>query len=88
MEEEKYLIEDNHGMIIATNMNLQNALIMCKALFETYCLEDDISYSIVRMQKIDEVKHKCSDLLDKLYLSGLSEKQIALVEKMQDVLEV
>ena len=31
---------------------------------------------------------KCSDLLDKLYLSGLSEKQIALVEKMQDVLGV
>ena len=53
MEEKKYLIEDNHGTIIATNMNLQNALIICKALFETYYLEDDISYSIVRMQKIE-----------------------------------
>lgn len=53
MEENKYLIEDNHGTIVATNMNLENALIMCKALFETYYLEDDISYSIVRMQKIE-----------------------------------
>lgn len=39
-------------------------------------------------KKLDEIKNKCSDLLDKLYLSGLSEKQIVLVEKMQDVLGV
>lgn len=58
MEEKKYLIEDNRGMIIATNMNLQNALIMCKALFETYYLEDDISYSIIRMQEIKECEIK------------------------------
>lgn len=38
--------------------------------------------------KVKELKDKCSDLLDKLYLSGLSAKQIALVEKMQDVLGV
>lgn len=58
MEEKKYLIEDNHGAIIATDMDLQNVLIMCKALFETYYLEDDISYSIVRMQEIKECERK------------------------------
>ena len=35
-----------------------------------------------------KIKQECSKLLDKLYLSGLSEKQIVLVEKMQDVLGV
>lgn len=35
-----------------------------------------------------ELGDECSPLLDKLYLGGLSPKQIALVEKMQDVLGV
>ena len=39
-------------------------------------------------QQIEKMKNECSGLLDKLYLSGLKEKQIALVEKMQDILGV
>lgn len=38
--------------------------------------------------QIEKMKNECSTLLDKLYLSGLKEKQIALIEKMQDVLGV
>lgn len=39
-------------------------------------------------EQTEEMKNKCSTLLDKLYLSGLKPNQIALVERMQDILGV
>lgn len=41
-----------------------------------------------QLEQTEEMKNKCSTLLDKLYLSGLKPNQVALVERMQDVLGV
>lgn len=48
MGENLYSIENKIGSVIANNLNLENALIFVKALFETYHAEDGIGYKIVR----------------------------------------
>lgn len=49
----------------------------------------NVSYQLEgRELELKELKDKCSSLLDKLYLIGLTPKQIAIVEQLQDVLGV
>lgn len=51
MNEILYCIEDQLGNIIAKDLNLDNAMIFVKALFNEYFNEDDISYTIKRQKE-------------------------------------
>ena len=68
----------------------ENAVVECtKQITDLENKLANVSYLLEgREVELNELIDKCSSLLDKLYLSGLSPKQIALVEKMQDVLGV
>lgn len=52
MEQYLYYILDEHDNIIASDMTMDTALILLKALFMEYYNEPDISYQIVRKSNI------------------------------------
>ena len=52
MEQYLYSILDEHGNIIASDMTMDTALILLKALCMEYYNEPDISYQIVRKSNI------------------------------------
>lgn len=53
MLENLYCVENEYGTIIARDMNLDNAIIFVRALFDTYLNEDDSAYTIKR-QMVDK----------------------------------
>ena len=56
MNEILYSVENQYGSVIATNMNMDNAIIFVRALFDTYYGEDDIEYTITRQKEYKEIK--------------------------------
>ena len=52
MEQYLYNILDEHDNVIASDMTMDTALILLKALFSEYYNEPDISYQIVRKSNI------------------------------------
>lgn len=52
MEQYLYSILDEHDNVIASDMTMDTALILLKALFMEYYNEPDISYQIVRKSNI------------------------------------
>ena len=52
MEQYLYYILDEHDNVIASDMTMDNALILLKALFMEYYNEPGISYQIVRKSNI------------------------------------
>ena len=59
-----------------------------KVKVNTTTISDAPLMEMEQLEQTEEMKNKCSTLLDKLYLSGLKPNQVALVERMQDVLGV
>lgn len=55
MNEKLYCIENQYGSVIAKDLNMDNAIIFVRALFDTYFNEVDIAYTITR-QKKDKMK--------------------------------
>ena len=56
MGEILYCIENQYGSVIAKDMNMDNAIIFVRALFDTYYGEDDIAYTIKRQKELKESK--------------------------------
>ena len=57
MNEILYCIEDKNGSVIAKDLNMDNAIIFVRALFDTYYYEEDIAYSIKRQKENIEVEN-------------------------------
>lgn len=51
MDEILYCIENQYGSVIAKDLNMDNAIIFVRALFDTYFSENDIAYTIARQKK-------------------------------------
>ena len=49
-----YCVVDQEGSIIAKDMNLNNVLLFIRALFETYCMSDNVSYTIKQQDERKE----------------------------------
>ena len=60
MNEVLYCIEDQQGSVVARDLNIDNALILLRALFDAYYQEDDIAYIITR-QTENENEHTRKD---------------------------
>ncbi|MBO7735835.1 MAG: hypothetical protein J6S67_24920 [Methanobrevibacter sp.] len=56
MGEVLYCIENQYGSVIAKDMNMDNAIIFVRALFDTYFGEDDIAYTITRQKEDKEIE--------------------------------
>ena len=56
MNEILYCVENQYGSIIAKDLNLDNAMIFAKALFDNYCDEEDIAYTIRKQKENREVE--------------------------------
>ena len=54
MNEILYCVENQYGSVIARDLNMDNAMIFVRALFDRYQREDDISYTIVRQKELKE----------------------------------
>jgi hypothetical protein len=54
MDETLYCVENQYGSVIAKDLNMDNAIIFIRALFDTYFNEDDIAYTITRQKKLKE----------------------------------
>lgn len=55
MNEILYCIEDERGNVIAKDLNMDNAMIFVRALFDTYLNEEDITFSIKRQKENSEI---------------------------------
>lgn len=55
MNEILYCIENEYGSVIAKDLNIDNAMIFVRALFDTYYNEEDIAYTIKRQKENSEV---------------------------------
>ena len=56
MNEVLYCIENQYGSVIAKDLNMDNAIIFVKALFDTYYGEEDIAYTIRRQKEDKEIE--------------------------------
>ena len=58
MNEVLYCIVDQYDSVIARDLNMDNALIFMRALFDAHFSTEDIAYTIVRQaeQVLSEVK--------------------------------
>lgn len=52
MGERKYCVKDEHFRIVAENMTLETAMLLCRAMFNTY-FEDNIVLNISEMPKTE-----------------------------------
>ena len=71
MNEILYCVENQYGSVIARDLNLDNAMIFVRALFDRYQREDDISYTIVRQKELKEQYMKYRILKKKNTLSRI-----------------
>jgi len=51
MNEILYCIENQYGSVIARDLNMDNAIIFVRALFDTHFNEEDIAYTITRQKE-------------------------------------
>lgn len=51
MNEILYYIEDERGNILAKDMNMDTAMILLRALFDHYCNEDELTYTLKRQKE-------------------------------------
>lgn len=51
MNEFLYYIENRWGNVIAKDLNINTAMILVRALFDKYCIEGDISYTVKRQKE-------------------------------------
>ena len=51
MGEILYSVENQYGSVIAKDLNMDNAIIFVRALFDTYYGEEDIAYTITRQKE-------------------------------------
>lgn len=56
MKEILYCVEDERGNVIAKDLNMDNAMIFVRALFDTYFNEEDIAYTVKRQKENSEVE--------------------------------
>lgn len=56
MNEILYCVENEYGSVIAKDLNMDNAMIFVRALFNTYFNEEDIAYTIKRQKENSEVE--------------------------------
>lgn len=52
MNETLYCVENESGTVIAKDLNMENAMIFVRALFDTYYNEEDIAYTIKRQKEV------------------------------------
>ena len=71
MNEILYCVENQYGSVIARDLNIDNAMIFVRALFDRYQREDDISYTIVRQKELKEQLMKYRVLKKKNTLSRI-----------------
>lgn len=50
-------------------------------------VQEDVLSQKIRIENLEGLVKELSEGLDRLYLSGLTEKQIAFVERLQDKIE-
>lgn len=55
MKEFLYCIENQYGTVIARDLNMDNAMIFVRALFDHYYGEDDIEFTIKRQNEAKAV---------------------------------
>lgn len=51
MNETLYCVENQYGSVIAKDLNMDNAMIFVRALFNAYFSEEDIAYTIIRQKE-------------------------------------
>ena len=51
MNEILYCVENQYGSVIAKDLNMNNAMIFVRALFDTYFNEEYIAYTIKRQKE-------------------------------------
>lgn len=56
MGEILYCVENQYGSVIAKDLNMDNAMIFVRALFDAYFSEEDIAYTVRRQVKDKVVK--------------------------------
>lgn len=56
MNEILYCVEDNQGNVIARDMNMDNAMIFVRALFDNYFNEEHIAYTVKRQTVVKDVE--------------------------------
>lgn len=56
MNEILYCVENENGSVIAKDLNMDNAMIFVRALFDTYYYDEDIAYTIKRQKENSEVE--------------------------------
>lgn len=56
MKEILYCVEDERGNVIAKDLNMDNAMIFVRALFDTYFNEEDIAYTVKRQKENSKVE--------------------------------
>lgn len=49
-----YCVVDQEETVIAKDMNLNNVLLFVRALFETYCMSDNVSYTIKQQESVNK----------------------------------
>lgn len=57
MNEILYCVEDNWGNVIARDMNMDNAMIFVRAMFDHYYNEEIISYTVKRQTKAKDAEN-------------------------------
>ena len=57
MNEILYCVEDNWGNVIARDMNMDNAMILVRAMFYHYYNEEIISYTVKRQTKAKDAEN-------------------------------
>ena len=50
MHEILYCVEDQYGSVIAKDLNMDNAMIFVRALFDAHFSEEDIAYTVVKQK--------------------------------------
>lgn len=70
MNEILYCVEDERGNVIAKDLNMDNAMIFVRALFNAYYNEDELFIAIKRQ------KEKCE-------LLGIIQKKDELIKKLK-----
>lgn len=50
MHEILYCVENQYGSVIAKDLNMDNAMIFVRALFDAHFSEEDIAYTVVKQK--------------------------------------
>lgn len=61
MNEILYCVVDQYGTVIARDLNMDNAMIFVRALFDRYYSEDNIEFTIKKQNEAEAVVNTLSD---------------------------